>query len=74
MSDIIDEASEVETMWTEIAIRNAHQEANAKDTTEYTHCQWCCEPSDGNKYCRYGIDSCATDANRHGDILKRQGL
>ena len=75
MSDIIDAASEVETMWTENAIRQAHHEAHQAATTYHTHCAWCNEPSpDGRKYCSYGQESCATDANRRGEILKMQGL
>ena len=75
MSDIIDAASEVETLWTETAIRQAHIEANQIDTTYHAHCQWCGDPSgDGRKYCSYGMESCATDANRREELLKRQGL
>ena len=53
----------------------AHIEANNSDTTYHTHCQWCGDPSDdGRKYCSYGMESCATDANRRDELLKRQGL
>lgn len=72
ISDITDEASIVESMWTEHAIRQAHYEASLVDTTTHTHCQWCGDPTeDGKKFCTYGPDSCATDSNRRDEIIRK---
>lgn len=74
MSDIADEASSIETLWSDLAIRQAHVEANAP-AKKFSSCQYCGDPTeDGAKYCSYGPVSCADDDNRRNELLKRQGL
>ena len=74
MSDITDEASDVETLWSELAIRQAHVEANAP-AKEFKRCQFCGDPTaNGAEFCSYGPGSCATDANWRREILTKQGL
>lgn len=62
MSDITDAASDVETMWTEVAIRQAHIEAH-KPKAASDSCLWCGDPTldDDSSFCSYGAGSCATD-------------
>ena len=70
-ADISDDATSLEEMLRGLAIKQQREKAKP-DTTYYTHCQWCGEPTEGGrKYCSYGVDSCATDANRRDDILAR---
>ena len=70
-ADPIDQACDLEERQREAALENARFNA-IPDTTYYSHCQWCGEPTDqGRKYCSYGMDSCASDATRRDDVLKR---
>lgn len=69
--DISDKASDLEEMVRELSIREARTHI-FPDTTYHTKCAWCGEPTDdGRKYCSYGQESCATDANRRDEVLKR---
>lgn len=72
MSDISDEATEVETMWSEYAIRQAHIEANAPAKT-FQNCRFCGDPTEGGaEFCSYGPNSCAMDAQWHDGIISKQ--
>lgn len=72
-ADLIDTACELEQLERDLAIKAAREKA-APDTTYHTHCSWCGDASeDGKRFCSYGVDSCATDANRHQTILQRTG-
>jgi hypothetical protein len=75
MSDIADESSTIETMWTDQAIRQAHVEANSAKIHS-DRCLWCGEPTVDaeSSFCSYGPESCATDYNRQQEIRKKQGL
>ena len=74
MADITDEASGVETLWSEIAIRHAHVEANAP-AKEFKCCQFCGGPTEhGAEFCSYGLGSCADDAKWFRETKKRTGV
>ena len=74
LSDVIDQAGVVEAMWTEIAIRQAHVEANAP-AKEFDRCQFCGVPTDnGAEFCSYGPGSCADDAKWLRETKKRTGV
>ena len=74
LSDVIDQAGVVETLWSEIAIRQAHVEANAP-AKEFKVCQFCGEPTEsGAEFCSYGPDSCADDAKWFRETKKRTGV
>jgi hypothetical protein len=72
MADITDDASDVETMWSEYNIRQARIEANQPKQI-YTHCRFCGDPTEsGAEFCSYGPNSCATDAQWHDGIIAKQ--
>ena len=71
MSDITDEASDVETLWSELAIRQAHVEANMP-AKQFKCCQFCGAPTkNGAEFCSYGPESCADDAKWIRETKKR---
>ena len=71
MSDIIDDACTIESLLRDSEIRNARSIASGPKVY-HTHCAWCGEPTEnGDKFCSYGVDSCATDANRRDEALRR---
>lgn len=72
MSDIADEASDVEMLWSEAAIRNAHIEAH-KERKAFKACQFCGDPTEGGaEFCSYGPVSCAADAQWHDGIIGKR--
>ena len=75
MSDITDEATTIEIMWTAHSIKKA--QAFAYEPKPITsQCLYCGDPvkDETSSFCSYGPESCATDYNKAMEVRKRQGL
>jgi len=75
MSDITDDATVIEMMWTVHSIKTA-QEFAYQPKPASDQCLYCGDPvkDDASSFCSYGPESCATDYQRASEIKQRQGL
>ena len=74
MADDIDHASEREQDARDRAIAGARRMARLPKTY-HTHCAWCGDPTEGgDRYCSYGLNSCAGDANHRQAVRQKQGF
>jgi predicted nucleic acid-binding Zn ribbon protein len=73
MADRIDEAGEREREARDQAMARVRRQVGWPKTW-HTHCGWCGDATEnGDRYCSYGLDSCASDAMRQPRIRARQG-
>ena len=64
-ADILDAASEHEQELRDDAINEVRRRIEIDQATRYETCQWCGDPSSGDRYCSIG---CKEDSAKHAKM------